>query len=104
MPAIDWYEAACLAAAVLGEPEPEDDDSDHIDPIEDKLVDQYGMDLDQFSRLAGKLLPMCAQDVGTLSNRVRRGFVKDGRYIARTYDLDFGDVKISDLINPTNVS
>ena len=88
MPAIDWYEAACLAAAVLGEPEPEDDDSNHTDPIEDKLVDQYGIDLDQFSRLAGKLLPMCSQDVSPLTNRVRRGFTKDEAYIVKTYDLD----------------
>ncbi len=97
MPSIDWFDAACLAAAVLDVPEPEDDDN--VDAIEEKLIDTYGIDMDQFSRLTGKLLPMCSSDVSPLTQQVRRGFAKDGAFIVKTYAMDFGDISVSDLIN-----
>lgn len=97
MPSVDWFDAVCLAAAVLDMPEPEDDDN--VDAVEEKLIDSYGIDLDQFSRLTGNLLPMCSSDVSPLTQQVRRGFAKDGAYIVKTCALDFGNIKISDLIN-----
>jgi hypothetical protein len=66
-------------------------------------LDEYGIDIDAFSRLTGRLLPLCASDVSHLTDTVRRGFVKDGAYIVKRYDLEIpDDLKISDLISPQN--
>jgi len=36
MPSVDWFDAACLAAAVLDLPEPEEDSD--VDSVEEKLA------------------------------------------------------------------
>jgi hypothetical protein len=76
---IDYWEAAALAAAVLGVDAPETDADEAA--IEEQFGEQYGIDLITFGTLAEKLVPMCAMDKCSLTDAFRKGFVRDGAYI-----------------------
>ena len=78
---IDYWESAELAAAVLGVEAPETDKA--TEAIEDQFVEKYGIDLNTFSEIAERLLPLCAMDKSPLTDTFRRGFVRDGSYIVK---------------------
>lgn len=78
---IDYWEAAELAAAVLGVDAPEND-ADEV-AIEEQFGEKYGIDLITFGDLAEKLVPLCAMDKSPLTDTFRKGFVRDGAYIVK---------------------
>ena len=78
---VDYWEAAELAAAVLGVDAPETDADEAA--IEEQFGEKYGIDLITFSDLVEKLVPMCAMDKSPLTNTFRKGFVRDGAYIVK---------------------
>lgn len=82
---IDEFEAAELAAAMLGRPAP-DDDAD-VYALCDALLEEFNLDWEQLATVAEKLMPLIA--VGTvLSGRTARGFARDGAFICKIYDKE----------------
>ena len=78
---INYWQSAELAAAVLGVEAPKTDKA--TESIEDQFVEKYGIDLDTFSEIAERLLPLCAMDKSPLTDAFRKGFVRDGAYIVK---------------------
>jgi hypothetical protein len=70
---IDYWQSAELAAAVLGLEAPETHKA--IKAIEDQFVEKYEIDLNTFSEIAERLLPLCAMDKSPLTDTFRKGFV-----------------------------
>lgn len=78
---IDYWEAAELAAAVLGIEEPCDDKA--TEATEDQFIEAFGIDLNTFAEIARRLVPLCAMDKSPLTGVCRKGFVRDGAYIVK---------------------
>ena len=79
---VDETEAACLAAAMLGLPEPDNDEQ--AEEVEDKFVTSFGIDLLTFTDMIERLLPLCTVAESPLTGNRYRGFAKDGCFIVKT--------------------
>lgn len=78
---IDEFDAAEVAAAVLGIDDPDVDEQ--IDDIDTAIYDVYGIDLQEFTRILEALIPFCAEGKSPLTGNHYRGFAKDGCFLAK---------------------
>lgn len=82
MQLIEEFEALELAAAMLGQDEPET--AEEEEALEEALLERFGVDIEVLTRVAGALLPLCACCRSPLTERSYRGFAKDGCFIVKT--------------------
>ncbi len=78
---ISRWEAAELAAVVLGVEKPCDDKE--IESVEERFFQMFGIDLNDFAEIAMRLVPLCAMDKSPLTDKFRKGFAYDGAYIVK---------------------
>lgn len=78
---LDEFEAAELVAAMYNLPEPEEDQD--IEQMEEKLDEEFGIDLNTLAEIATKLLPLCAEGVSPLTGNAYRGFARGNGFIAK---------------------
>lgn len=69
---IDAYDAAELAAAIIGFSPPEDD-ADYT-AIENFFQPEYNLDLEDFAKLLTALVPFVAEGISPLTGKRFRGF------------------------------
>lgn len=81
MSRLDDFDVMELMAYAVGM-DPYDADFDESE-AEDKLLDMFGVDLDQFHKLADALAKFTIATESPLSGKKYQGFVKDGAYIAK---------------------
>lgn len=82
MQLINDFEAFELAAAMLGQDEPET--AEQEEALEEALLERFGVDIEVLIKVAGALLPLCAEGRSPLTDRAYRGFAKDGCFIVKT--------------------
>lgn len=78
---IDEFDAAEVAAGILGIDDPDVDEQQ--DDIDQSLYDEYGIDLQVFTRIVEALIPFCAEGRSPLTGNHYRGFAKDGAWLAK---------------------
>ncbi len=74
-------DAANVAAMILNRSEPTSDDQIYI--IEDTLMNEYRIDLADFSALLKALMPFMVQSWGPLTNKRYIGLGKDGVFAVK---------------------
>lgn len=63
------------------------DENAEVD-LNDALQEKFGVDLAQFTEIAGKLLPLCAVGESRLSGKIYRGFAHNGAWLAKEEVVD----------------
>lgn len=81
---IDYLEILELAGHILGISE-ENDDWEEV--IEERMAETYGLGMEEFGMLVGKLVPLCAIGESPITKQMFRGFAVEeggvGRWLAR---------------------
>ena len=77
---MEWFEAEELAVAVLGFCDDDDLDSD---TIEQKVLEKFGVSMEQFQAVADALMPFTIPAQAGISGDEFHGFVRDGFFIVK---------------------
>lgn len=75
---MEHYEIIELALAVLGLDEDFDDEDELDDYIEEKVIERFNVNLEQFGKIAEALIPLTIPARSPLTNKLYQGFTRDG--------------------------